>query len=83
LIEDASTHDLIALKTFHAPVADASTTFFRETESLIRLAHPCVVPIVGYLLATETSCAQIDTKCAVNGSLREALKNRSLDETGW
>jgi serine/threonine protein kinase len=82
LVEDPSTHDLIALKTLHGPVTDITTTFFREIESLIRLAHPCIVPIVGYFLATETSRAQIGTKYAVQGSLREALRKRSLDDTG-
>jgi serine/threonine protein kinase len=82
LVEDPSTHNLIALKTFHEPVTDITTAFFREVESLIRLAHPCIVPIIGYFLATETSHAQIGTKYAVNGSLREALTKRSLDDTG-
>jgi serine/threonine protein kinase len=82
LVEDPSTHEMIALKTFCGPVADITTTFFREVESLIRLVHPCVVPIVGYFLATTKSRAQIGTKYAVKGSLREALEKRSLDDTG-
>jgi serine/threonine protein kinase len=82
LVEDPSTHDLIALKTFHEPFDDITTVFFREIESLISLAHPCVVPIIGYFIVTETSCAQVGTQYAVNGSLRAALKKRTLDDTG-
>jgi serine/threonine protein kinase len=75
LVEDPSTYDLIALKTFHEPSEDIAMVFFREIESVIGLVHPCVVPIIGYCLATETSRAQISTKYAVNGSLPGALKN--------
>jgi serine/threonine protein kinase len=89
LVEDPSTDDLIALKLFREPLAsDAQTmtAFFREVESMICLRHPCVIPIVGYSIDSRTLRAEIGSKYAVNGSLRDALKTlpppRFVDDTG-
>jgi hypothetical protein len=39
---------------FYSAPDHEQTGFFREIESLIRLAHPGIVPIIGYFLAAET-----------------------------
>jgi hypothetical protein len=51
---------------------------------MIRLSHPCVVAIVGCSLPTKKSPAQIATRYAANGSLRQALDMSApfLDNTG-
>jgi serine/threonine protein kinase len=87
LVSDPSTGSEIALKTFNAkPGQDLSDVFFRELQSLVELAHPCVLQIVGYSLLTHSRPAQIGTKFAANGSLRDALdkvpRPAFLDETG-
>jgi serine/threonine protein kinase len=76
LVEDAPTGERIAVKSLHGPDEpdpDLGARFMREVEILIRLRHPCVLSIVGYLLPTATSRAQIGTEFAVNSSLRSAL----------
>jgi len=76
LVEDAPTGERIAVKSLHdpdEPDPDFGVRFMHEVEMLIRLRHPCVLSIVGYLLPTQTSRAQIGTEFAVNGSLRSAL----------
>jgi serine/threonine protein kinase len=76
VVEDLSTHDKIALKSFHRPSttdSDMGMRFMTEVEVLIHLFHPCIVMIVGYSLPTETVHARIRTTFAVNGSLRHAL----------
>jgi hypothetical protein len=90
LVEDSSNGEQIALKSFNESGTtdrDASSTFFREIEALIRLAHRCIIPIVDYYLATSPS--QIGMKFAVNGSLRDVpvemaagSRPRFMDETG-
>jgi serine/threonine protein kinase len=92
LVEDPLKGDLVALKSFNLGTKmspDTSANFFREIETLVRLPHPCLIPIVGYYLQTPTSPPQIAAKFAVNGSLRDALCKRQsgiesqlLDETG-
>jgi serine/threonine protein kinase len=92
LVEDPSTGQLIALKTFNLQEGgdlEVSDVFFREIDSLVHLTHPCVVPIVGYFLARRDSPPQIATRFAENGSLRDALDKRRrgslptfLDATG-
>jgi serine/threonine protein kinase len=79
LFEDPSTHERIAVKSF-GPTSGLSSEFFRDTDELVRLSHPCVLRIVGYCPATQTSLAQIGTEFASGGSLREAV--RRLDDTG-
>jgi hypothetical protein len=64
LFEDPLTQDMIALKAFDRGEDidnDITQMFVREIENLIHLSHPCVVPIVGYSLATRNSPAQIGT----------------------
>jgi serine/threonine protein kinase len=73
LVEDAFTGERIAVKSLHEPDPDLGTRFRHDVEMLIRLRHPCVLSIVGYLIPTQTSRAQIGTEFAVNGSLRSAL----------
>jgi TPR repeat protein len=76
LVEDAPAGERIAVKHLHDPGNpdhDFGVRFVREIEMLIHLRHPCVLSIVGYLLPTEASRAQIGTEFAVNGSLRSAL----------
>jgi serine/threonine protein kinase len=73
LFEDPSTGDLIAVKFFDSGVtqrSDESLAFFREIDALVLLLPPCVLQIVGYCLATQTSPAQIGTELATGGSLR-------------
>jgi serine/threonine protein kinase len=92
LAEDPSTGQLIALKTFNLQEGGGlkvSDIFFREIDSLVRLTHPCVVPIVGYFLAQRASPPQIAMRFAENGSLSNALDQRRrrspptfLDTTG-
>jgi serine/threonine protein kinase len=87
LFEDPATHDMIALKAFDRcddATDDMTQLFIREIEAMIRLRHPCVVAIVGYSLATKISPAQIGTRYAANGSLRQAVDKwmPALDETG-
>jgi len=86
LVEDPTTHDKIALKSFAQQrelSQDAEESFIGEIESLIQLQHPCIVPIVGYSLPTPTSPAKVATKYASRGSLRDALESRAsfLDDT--
>jgi serine/threonine protein kinase len=83
LLEDPSTHGLIAVKFFDSAVAqasDGSSAFFREIDALVLLAYPCVLWILGYCLATWQFPAQIGMEFAAGGSLREALPR--LDDTG-
>jgi len=92
LVEDLSTHDFIALKSFNRPSNTDSTIgvrFKKEIEKLIHLAHPCILEIAGYSLPTATERARIGTVFAVNGSLRDAFNQRQsgllpkfLDDTG-
>jgi TPR repeat protein len=92
LVEDPETHSQIALKSFYAKNSsetDLTELFTREVELLIELAHPCVVPIIGYSLPSGEAPAQIATKFAANGSLRDAIKKwqagsapEFMDETG-
>jgi hypothetical protein len=91
LVEDPVTHDQTALKSIEMKTAggDISELFVQEVEMMIRLRHPCVLPIVGYSLPTSTSPGRIGTKYAINGSLRSALDARRsgscpsfLDATG-
>jgi serine/threonine protein kinase len=82
LVEDSSTGEKIALKSFRPPPTPGqsiSAVFFREIESLIALSHPCVLRIIGYSLATQHSPAQIGTEFVSGGSLRDVLG--SLDDT--
>jgi hypothetical protein len=54
LLEDPSTHDLIAVKFFDSETtkaSDRSSAFFREIDALVFLTHPCVLRIAGYCLS--------------------------------
>jgi serine/threonine protein kinase len=74
LVQEPWTREIIALESFQAGVeVEEGSSFFREVESLIQLAHPCIVPIVGYSLKTATSPARIGMRAAANGSLKDAL----------
>jgi serine/threonine protein kinase len=67
------THYTIALKAFGRREdigGNVKHTFVREIENLIHPSHPRVV---GYSPATRNSSAQIETRYAVNGSLRDWL----------
>jgi hypothetical protein len=58
LLEDPSTHHLIAVKFFDSETtlaSDKSSAFFREIDALVLLTHPCILRIVGYCLATRAS----------------------------
>jgi serine/threonine protein kinase len=72
LVEDPSTHELIAVKSFSSR-QDVTVAFFREVESLARLVHPCVLRLVGFSLPTPMSPALIGTRFAANGSLKDVL----------
>jgi serine/threonine-protein kinase len=90
LVEDQF-GDQIALKTFNnAPRGqDLGDLLMREVTALRELAHPCVLEIVGYWLPAGQNKAQIGTKYAGNGSLRDALDDCKegrpgvfIDDTG-
>jgi serine/threonine protein kinase len=79
LVEDPETHKSIALKSFklnEVSERQSFANFINKVNLLIRLAHPCVVEIVGYSLPVGDDPAIIGTKCATNGSLRDATDLR-------
>jgi serine/threonine protein kinase len=86
LVEEPSTREMIALKSFQGgATVEEDLSFFREIEALIHLTHPCIVPIVGYSMKTATAPARIGMRAAANGSLRDALALPDaplLDATG-
>jgi serine/threonine protein kinase len=90
LMEDTQTGERLALTSFTGRKdVDNCNVFIREVGMLIRLRHPCIVPIIGFSLPTPDSPAQIATEYAARGSLRDALKQRRdglaplfMDDTG-
>lgn len=82
LVVDRSNEQRIGLKSLAPSGGDVTPTFMREVQFLVSLAHPCVIPIVGYYLPTPTAPAKIGTKFAVDGSLRDVLNRwQCLDDT--
>jgi serine/threonine protein kinase len=76
LVEDRSTHELIALKTFYRKTwndDEVGERFMKEIELLLKWQHPCFRPIVGYTAPTVSMPGQIGMLFAVDGSLRDAL----------
>jgi serine/threonine-protein kinase CTR1 len=62
-----------AVKRFY-PCDSERITFLREIEALVRLNHPCILPILGYSFPTSSTSAEIHTKYAENGSLHTLVK---------
>jgi serine/threonine protein kinase len=89
LVEDPSTQTQITVYTigdgwvFRRDNADVDS-FLRGIESLARLKHSCVLPIVGYSPPTAESHAQIGFAYTEGGTLADLLRERSelLDATG-
>jgi hypothetical protein len=73
LVEDPSTHDLIALKAFWDPIDEDS--FLKVAESVICRSHPCVVRAVGCYCGRHLT---VGTTSVAKGSLQSC----SFDETG-
>ena len=74
LYRDPNDQRLIAVKKFYSPESPNTTdAFHREVLSLMRLKHPCVLPIIYYIdpkPATSTTLAKpplIGTQYAANG----------------
>jgi serine/threonine protein kinase len=63
----------IAIKRIYSNYFHESN-FIREVELLVKLNHPCVLRIVGYSFPSESTCAEIHTEYAENGSLASVLK---------
>jgi hypothetical protein len=92
LVENPANEQLIGLKTFD--LGDENETlkfqlFMPELEAYLRLPHPCVLKVMGFMLPGEGVPGKIGTKSAENGSLRDAIKARRgresspcLDDTG-
>jgi serine/threonine protein kinase len=72
LTRDPKTQKTIAVKHIRAYVPD--DLFIREVESLVQLRHPCVVPIVGWSPAQDSTDAQIHMDFAENRSLCDVLQ---------
>jgi TPR repeat protein len=76
LVEDPATKARIAVKYINNASEvdrDQGAKFVKEVEMLVRLQHPCVLPIIGYSLPTPKAQAQVGMEFAVNGSLRSVL----------
>jgi serine/threonine protein kinase len=82
LVEDPRSHTLIALKSIELNESPEGDRFVEEFEAIARLVHPCVLEIVGYSLAMSNRTAIVGTRFAANGSLKVALEQRRLDDTG-
>jgi serine/threonine protein kinase len=65
----------IAIKEF-LPVFFDQLKFVRETETLFKLNHPCVVKIISYSLPTTTMAGEIHMEYAPNGSLAHVFKRK-------
>jgi serine/threonine protein kinase len=79
LREDASFHDLLAVKSLKAASqqsSDITTSFMNEMAIMVRMQHPCVLSIVGYSLPTGSSPAQIGCEFAAHGDLGVLLEQR-------
>jgi serine/threonine protein kinase len=70
LFEDPTTRQQIAVK--HISVID-SISLEREVETLVRLRHPCIVRILAWSPATDSSGGEIQMEYAPNGSLAATL----------
>jgi serine/threonine protein kinase len=51
------------------------TEFFREIETQIKLNHPCILRILGFVIVKTFRGAEIHTEFAENGSLESVLKD--------
>jgi serine/threonine protein kinase len=49
--------------------------FLREVEALVKLSHPCVLRVIGWLAPSQSSEAEIQTEIAQDGSLHRVLLN--------
>jgi serine/threonine protein kinase len=66
-----------AVKHISTPTFD-KVPFFREIESMVKLKHPCILSILGYVLPSSPALGEIHTEYAENGSRAEVLKRRGF-----
>jgi serine/threonine protein kinase len=72
LVKDANGLRSFAIKHFHANVRESQ--LMNELQLLVRLNHPCILQIYGYVLPSKTTQAEIQMEWASNGSLSRVMK---------
>jgi serine/threonine protein kinase len=73
LAEDPKSGKPIAIKRFSI-IGFSESTLIREVEILVKLNHPCVLKIHGFLLPQANDPAEIHMEYAPNGSLQSVLR---------
>jgi hypothetical protein len=72
LIDNSHGPEKLAVKEFDPARLDKSV-FIREIEVLVKLNHPCIVRIFGYLMPSESRRGAIHMEYAANRSLKHVL----------
>jgi serine/threonine-protein kinase len=71
-MKDPNGFRTFAIKYFHSDIPESA--FIGEIETLVKLNHPCILRIFGYVLPSKTSQAEIHMEWASNGSLSRAYR---------
>jgi serine/threonine protein kinase len=74
--------DNVAVKQFHLDTFD-QCQFIQEVESLVRLNHPCILRIIGYVFPGKSTNAEIRMEYAPNGSLQQVLSRSMHRKQFW
>jgi serine/threonine protein kinase len=72
LVKDANGRRSRAIKHFRASVSESA--LMNELQILVRLNHPCILQIYGFVLPSKTEQAEIHMEWASNGSLSRVMK---------
>jgi serine/threonine-protein kinase len=72
LMKDPNGIQTFAIKHFHSDIPESA--FMSELETLVKLNHPCILRIFGYVLPAKRSQAEIHMEWASNGSLSRAYR---------
>jgi TPR repeat protein len=72
LVKDPNCMRTFAIKHFHANVYQ--TEFIKEFEILVKLNHPCILQIYGFVPPSATDQAELHMEWASNGSLAQVMK---------
>jgi abelson tyrosine-protein kinase 1 len=81
LVRDPATGKTIAVKYFSGPNLDRNG-FIREVNFLAALNHPCVLRIIGWAFPEGSSCGEVHTEFAEQGSLADVLIRRQMESGG-
>jgi aurora kinase len=72
LMKDPNGVGTIPVKHFHNSIYQS--VYMTEIEILVKLNHPCILRIFGYVLPSKTAQAEIHMEWASNGSLARVLE---------